>query len=457
MAVPVKPIPPLTITRLRRGHVFAVLAVLAFAAAAGFWYWSSQTQVAQLTLASGVELRYRRDMTKILCEEAAALELKIVMQSAGGRSLDTIEAVDAGTLDAAVIPAGLSILKPNVRQVALLECEVMHLFVRPEIYAQGVPGLRGRRLNLGVPNSGAKIIAAEILKFIGLEEGRDYQDTALDYKQLRDLSTADMPDGVFSLSPLPSPLGERIVQQHGYRLMELPCGESLALRKPYLEDAGIPANTYSVDPPVPEKRARTVGTRAVLIANSNVSKIAIRRLLKVLYESDFARRVGMEPLNVKLLQHPGEYPNHAGTMAYLHQHDPWISKDLVDNVNNLKGAIISVTSALILALEWYRRRRGAGVDDYLRACNQFDLNALRAALRGEFGETELRACQAQLAELKMDVLEKHNQGMFRGDRQFADLVARIESLQQTLPNLVLQAVPRDGVSPGVTPSRRRAA
>lgn len=457
MAVPVKPIPPLTITRLRRGHVFAVLAALALAASVGFWYWSSQTQVAQLTLASGVELRYRRDMTKILCEEAAAHELSIVMQSAGGRSLETIESVDSGTLDAAVIPAGLSILKPNVRQVALLECEVVHLFVRPEIYAQGVPGLRGRRLNLGAPNSGATVIAGEVLKFIGLEAGRDYQDTALDYKQLKDLSTADMPDGVFSLSPLPSPLGERLVQRHGYRLMELPCGESLALRKPYLEDASIPANTYSVDPPVPEKRARTVGTRAVLIANSSVPAVAVRRLLKVLYESDFARRVGMEPLDVKLLQHPGEYPNHAGTVGYLHQHDPWVNKDLVDNINNLKGAIISVASALILALEWFRRRRGAGVDDYLRACNQFDLNALRAASRGEFGEAELRACQAQLAELKMDVLEKHNKGMFRGDRQFVDLVARIESLQQALPGLVSRAAPREGGLPGLTPSRRRVA
>jgi len=457
MAVPLKPIPPLTITRLRRGHVFAVLALLAFATGVGFWYWSSLTQVAHLNLAAGVELRYRRDMSKILCEEAAQRQLKITMQSAGGRTLDTIEAVDAGTLDAAVIPAGLSILKPNVRQVALLECEVMHLFVRPGIYVQGVPGLRGKRLNLGAPNSGAAVIAAEILKFIGLEEGRDYQNAALDYKALRNVPASEMPDGVFSLSPLPSPMGERLVQQYGYRLMELPCGESLALRKPYLEEASIPANTYSVDPPVPDKKARSVGTRAVLIANSSVSKIAVRRLLKVLYESDFARRAGMEPLNVKLLQHPGEYPNHAGTMAYLHQHDPWISKDLVDNINNLKGAIISVASALVLALEWYRRRRGAGIDDYLRACNQFDLNALRAASRGEFTELELQACLAQLAELKMDLLEKHSRGMFRADRQFADLVARIESLQQTLPCLVSRSIARDAGSPGLTPSRRKVA
>ena len=41
--------------------------------------------------------------------------------------------------------------------------------------------------------------------------------------------------------------------------------------------------------------------------------------------------------------------------------------------------------------------------------------------------------------------------------QFGDLVARIESLQQSLPGLVLWAIPPSGPSAAVTPSRRKAA
>ena len=40
-----------------------------------------------------------------------------------------------------------------------------------------------------------------------------------------------MPDAIFSLSPLPSPLGEKLVRQFGYQLLELPMGEALSLRK----------------------------------------------------------------------------------------------------------------------------------------------------------------------------------------------------------------------------------
>jgi hypothetical protein len=480
---------------LQRGYLFAVMAVLALATAAGFWCWSSATRASHLTLAASVELNYRPDLPGILCEEAAANDLKIMMWSpprttgdraSSGRpprwipSLDAIEGVDSGKLDAAVVPAGLfdlsqtpverrpgrmdaaevpaglPVQKPNVRQVALLDCEAVHLFVRPEVCAQGVAGLWGKRLYLGAEGSGARVIAREILKFIKLAPGRDFQDIDFAFGNLRNLPRDALPDGIFSLSPLPSPLGERLVQ-FGYQLMELPCGEALALRHPYLEDTCIPANTYGVHPPVPEKRLHTVGTRAVLIANANVPTLTVRRLLKVLYESDFTRRVGIEPLDASLLSRSGEYPNHAGTTAYLHRHDPWINKDLIDTFVNLRGAILSVASAVFLAWQWYRRRRVAGVDDHLRACNELDLNALRAASRGTFDDADLQSCLDRLAELKVNVLEQHNAGMFAEDRQFLDLVARIESLQQSLPDLAARIARRDEATLPARPPRRKIA
>jgi hypothetical protein len=158
--------------------------------------------------------------------------------------------------------------------------------------------------------------------------------------------------------------------------------------------------------------------------------------LEVLYESDFARRVGIQPLNVALLQRSGEYPNHPGTVAYLHRNDPLFNKDRIDGIKSFAGTLVSAFSALILAWQWYKRRRVAGVDDYLRACNKLELDAMDASSRGALGEAELQAALAQLGDLKIDVLEKHQQGVFAGDQQFAALVSRIESLHETLPRLL---------------------
>jgi hypothetical protein len=194
----------------------------------------------------------------------------------------------------------------------------------------------------------------------------------------------------------------------------------------------------------------------VLIAHADVSKTAIRRLLEVLYESDFARRVGMQPLDAKLLQRSGEYPTHAGTVAYLRRHDPLVNKDLVERLKSLRGMIVSAASALILAWQWFRRRRNEGADDYLRVCNKLELGALRSASRGEFGEADLHALLAQLAALKIDVLEKHEEGAFTAEQPFADLLSRIERLQQSLPSLVLAPGTPDRTSLPLPKPRRKA-
>jgi len=205
--------------------------------------------------------------------------------------------------------------------------------------------------------------------------------------------------------------------------------------------AYVPANTYGVTPAVPDKPLHTVGTRAVVIANASVPKIAVRRLLQVLYESDFARRAGIPPLNDSLILRAAEYPNHAGTVAYLHRHDPWINKDFIDNVMNLRGLAVSIASAVVLLWQWFRRRRSSEMNGYLRTCTQLEIEAARASLRNEFTEEQLAACLRQVSELKVDALAKHLAGAFPGDQQFAALLSRLESLQRSLPSLMTERRP----------------
>jgi TRAP-type uncharacterized transport system substrate-binding protein len=465
MAAPTQRVPALILPELHRNRLLAILAVLALAVSLGFWYWSSRSKVTPLSLAGGVELRYRKNLTGILCEEAAANGLKLDIRSnrqsaeeasKRGSTEETIKRVDRGEVDAAVVPAGLAIAGENVRQVAVLECEALHLFVRPELFVQGIAGLRGKRINLGPAESGVSIIAGTVLKFMGMTAGEDYSNDGRSYEELRRLPPEMMPDAVFSLSPLPAPMAKTLVERCAYQLMELPFGEALALRYPYLEDLCIPANTYGVHPAVPAKPLHSVGTRSVLIAHADVSKTAIRRLLEVLYESDFTRRVGMQPLDVKLLQRSGEYPTHAGTVAYLRRHDPLINTDFLDRLKNLRGMIVSTASALILAWQWLRRRRREGADDYLGVCNKLELGALRSASRGEFGDAELHTLLAQLAALKIDVLEKHEEGAFTAEDSFADLLLRIERLQQSLPSLGMAASVEDRESLSLPKPRRKA-
>ncbi len=448
-------LPSLPTTRRISQHVFAVLALLALAAAVGLWYYFNQTEVEELKLGAGMELKYREGLTDILCDEAQSRDLVIDVQWTH-QALETIQQVSRHELDAAIIPAGLAVEAEKVRQVTMLECQTLHLFAKPEVCERGIAGLRGKTIFLGSTGTGVHCVAEEVLRFIGMTANKDFLNDPRTYEQILKSPPETMPDAIFTLSPLPSPLGDKLARQFGYQLMELPMGESMSLRKPSFEDICIPADTYGVNPAVPAKTLHTIGVRGVLIAHRAVHRVAIERLLEVFYESDFARRAGVKKLDPSLLQRAGEYPPHRGTMAYAHRADPWLVQSLLSKAAGFLGSVISVFSAMLLAWQWVRRRK-VEVGTYQQECSSLDLDAQRAAYQGEFGETELAACLTQLSRLKADVLEKHHPQYLAGNKAVVEIVTRIEGLQHLLPSLVRSKVPVKRMSLDFSPPQRKAA
>jgi len=449
------PIPYLTAPKPMSRHIFALLALVALVAAVGIWYLLNRTTVETLKLGAGMELKYREGLADILCDEAESRDLKIEIQW-NHQAQDTVQQVSKHELDATIIPAGLSIPAEKVRQVTMLDCQTLHLFVKPAIYEQGIEGLRGRSIFMGQTGTGVRSVAEEILAFIGLTGGKDYVVDSRDYGELMKSPVHAMPDAIFSLSPLPSPLGEKLARQFGYQLLELPMGEALSLRKPCFEDILIPADTYGANPAVPQKQIHSIGVRGVLIAHRGVPSLAIERLLEVFYESDFARRANVKKLDPALLQRSGDYRAHRGTVAYIHRADPWLFQKLLTKIQGFIGSVLSILSAILLAWQWIRRKK-VEVGSYQQECTHLDLDAQRAAYKGEFGETELSACLTQLSRLKAEVLEQHNLQFLSGNKQIVDVVTRIEGLQKLLPSLVRSKTPTKRLPLDFGPPQRKAA
>jgi TRAP-type uncharacterized transport system substrate-binding protein len=413
-------------------HIFALLALGSLAAGAGLWYWLERTAEQSLRLGAGTELRYKDGLTDILCDEAQKKHLTINVQWTH-QPAEAVQKVSNHELDAAIIPAGLSIKADYIRQVTWMDPQIVHLFVKPNVAAaDGLAGLRGRIIFMGQEGTGVRCVADEILKFAGLTAGKDFIVDPRAYTAIMKAPPEAMPDAVFNLSPLPSPWGEKLVRQYGYQLMELPMGEALALRTPCCEDAVIPIDTYGATPAAPPRLIHTIGVRGMMIAHRDVSSLAIERLLEVLFVSDFARRANLKKMDPALIQRASDYRFHVGSLAYIHRADPL---QLASKIPGFIGSVLSVFSAILLSWQWIRRKK-VDVGQYQQQCTNLDLDAQRAACQGEFGEVELSACLTALAKLKAEVLELYHQQFMNGDKAVADLIARIEGLQHLLPSLV---------------------
>ena len=447
------PTPALTAPKQMSRHVFGVLALVALAATVGLWYVFNQTTVETLKLGAGMELKYREGLTDILCEEAKTNHLNIEIQWSP-HALEALKQVESRELDAAIIPAGLSVPADKVKQVTMLDCQTLHLFVKPEIFRQGLAGLRGHSIFLGTTGTEVRYAAEQVLKYSGLIGGKDYVVDTRAYDELMKSPDAT-PDAIFVLSPLPSPLGDKLARQFGYQLLELPMGEALSMRKPSFEDILIPADTYGASPAVPQQPIHSVGVRSVLVAHAKVPSLAVERFLEVLYESDFARRANIKKLNPALLQRSSNYPTHKGTDEYMHRNDPWIVQKLLTKLQGFMGSVVSGLSAILLAWHWIRRKK-VDVGTYQLECTHLDLDAQRAACQGEFGEVELSACLTQLARLKAEVLEQYHDQFLNGDKQVLEVVARIEGMQTLLPSLVRSKAPVKHLSLDFGPPRKAA-
>jgi TRAP-type uncharacterized transport system substrate-binding protein len=421
-------------------HIFAILALGSLAAGVGLWYWFNRTAEESLKLGAGTELRYKDGLTDILSSEAQKRNLTIDVQWTH-QPAEAVQKVSNHELDAAIIPAGLTIKADYIRQVTWMDPQIVHLFVKPDVPAvDGLAGLRGRIIFMGQEGTGVRCVADEILKFAGLTAGKDFIVDPRAYSAMMKAPREAMPDAVFNLSPLPSPLGEKLVRQYGYQLMELPMGEALALRTPCCEDAVIPIDTYGATPAAPPKLMHTVGVRGMLIAHRDTSSLAIERLLEVFFESDFARRANLKKMDPALIQRASDYRFHVGTLAYIHRGDPFHIKEVAAKAQGFIGSFLSIFSAIVLAWQWIRRKK-VDVGQYQQECTNLDLDAQRAAVLGQFGEVELGACLTALAKLKAEVLEQYHKQFMGGDKAVVDLIARIEVLQHLLPSLVHTKVP----------------
>jgi TRAP-type uncharacterized transport system substrate-binding protein len=436
--------------------LFAAAAVFAAGLALFLCFRNARPAVQTLRVSFGTELEYPAEVAAVLKDEAAKYGLALDFRTLGAGS-DPLHQVAEGNLDVAVVRGGVRLQHPDLCQIGCFPGQPLHLFVRAKLAAGGLAALKGKRLDLGPVNAGTHYLAATVLQHLGWHAGADYQELNHSYKELLDLPPGEFPDAVFCAVKLLWPQGQEMVEKFDLRLVEIPLGDVLSIRSRAVEDVCIPAYTYGVAPAVPEKPIHTVAANSLVLANARTPKAAIVRWLTVLYESDFSRRVGKAPTDPKALKRGQEYPLHPGAVEYLHRNDPWLDRQLLDQVGNLRNFLVSAASALILIWTWYRRRCVERFDQYLRTISAWEIEAWKSCRRGNLDEAERQNFLTQLMELEIEALEKHRSGLLTDEQQLATFLGRVEHARQLLANMSQLSCGDRAAAVAGTEERRSAA
>jgi TRAP-type uncharacterized transport system substrate-binding protein len=158
--------------RAARDASFAALGVGALALATFFWLHQPKDRPIRLWMTAGRMEGARHRVAQALRAEAQRRGITIELRGTPG-SQAALDDLEARRLDVALVQGGLDIGdRPELRQVAALHVEPLHLLVKEEIAKEisgNLASLRGKVVNLGERGSGTFCLASEVMAFAGMK------------------------------------------------------------------------------------------------------------------------------------------------------------------------------------------------------------------------------------------------------------------------------------------------
>ena len=435
--------------------------------ATGTYYWlgsSSQSRKIKLRMTAGDGSGLRHRLAQEFASEAVKSGIDITVEPTDG-SESALARLSRGEFDIALVQGGLKSRQDSpIRQISALHIEPLHLLVKPEsarlIAEKGLGQLAGRRVNLGAVGSGTHALATEVLHFAGLAAASEnglmhFQANALNYAELMQTDLSDLPDAVFTVSTMPSPIADFLTDKHDFRLVPLLFGEALSLEaflelgsatnvgavdKQHIFSTTIPAFTYSVEPASPPTTLQTIGTRLLLVANERVGGEEVKRLLECLYQSDFVK-ASRTTIDASLLDLPSEFPMHRGSELYRQRNKPVIAGDAIDYLEKVLAISATVAGALFFIGQWYlrfnRRRREASFASYMERVIAIENEAMQNELAAQLDLATLIRLQRELSKLKSDAVSKFAAGRLEGEGLIHGFLALVNDARNQLTRLIL--------------------
>ena len=171
----------------------------------------------------------------------------------------------------------------NIAGVFSVYPEIVHVLARKAADVRSIRDLKGKRVVLGVPGSGAEQNAVQVLKAHGIREGDVRMVQSVGRTAAFDQLKAGNVDAVFVSTALGSPLIAEAMASGKLTLLGIAetVGDTLRRDYPFYTIEKIQANTY----PGQERDVTSAGVMAILVARSSVPDETVYALTKAVFDN----------------------------------------------------------------------------------------------------------------------------------------------------------------------------
>lgn len=204
----------------------------------------------------------------------------------------------------------------NLRGIASLYSEVVHIIVAKNSDIQNVYDLKGKKINIGKSESGTCMDALSVLKACEIMEYEAYEYVFSDAYIAMEAGELDC---IFITAGYPTETVTRLMNQLDAKLLTIPKEviNSIITEQKYYADATIPTGVYTGNDEI-----NTLAARALWVCDANVSELLVYEMTKVLWENTDiiakAHDQGKEISIVNALEGMG-IPLHEGAYQYYEE------------------------------------------------------------------------------------------------------------------------------------------
>ena len=251
-------------------------------------------------------------------------DVKYDVVSEGGSSITSLVELLNRKIDVSIPVADVAYLayagqleeipKPfdQLRGMAVVGFNALHLLVAPNVEARSVHELRGLHVSMGPPGSSTALITERLLQAHGIPIHSIRAEKIPNPEMVKQLSRGAIDAAFVGYNPGSQTAG--LVMTAGARLVPLagPIVENMRTQYPYLKRTLIPANTYPNQPaPV-----HTIGVDTVMVCRADLDEDLVYRLL----DAYFATQPAANPPNFERAP-ATPIPLHPGAARFYRQRE----------------------------------------------------------------------------------------------------------------------------------------
>ena len=319
----------------------------------------------------------------------------------------------------------------EVRAVANLYVEVLHVIVRKSIDVDGIQGLRGVNVSVGAQDSGTIQVAQQVLRHYNMSVN-DRQMHTLNFDDTLKAFDSGEIDAAFVVTGSLSPMLRELLGTGKYDLLPIREVDALIFKNTAFFHFQLPRSVYSGEYGVPSQDTPSLAVKASLVTHRNVPAFLVRTMTQMALSTSFRNQ--LRELSEEFAKEEQDFPMHRGAMDFYHRGEPTFSSSVAEAFNDtlpylLVLAILVIVVGATLRQNRIEKRRQMNMrlHEFMTRIGDIEIDQ-----RGETNPHQLYRLLDVLSRIKKRAVDDRVEGRLSAGDDYIAFMVQLDGLINTI-------------------------